>query len=334
MMMRKLFIACLAVLALLYAPVFPVRAAETDNPRLLLSSYTINDGSAEIVTPGIFTLHYTLHNASTVRLVNTVLSYEQRNNFIVPVHGKPNVEYIGAINAERDYNGSFALYIPDNAPSGLCRLDFVFSYNVGDPANHANPSQTSYIYLRILNNPGLNIKQAELSNEVTGAGRRYLFIEYENPGTSDLKNLLLTISGNIDEQQKTQSLPILKAGRSNSIEYPIQFIDAGVQPIDIAISYDDDTGYLQQTQKISLQAHITENEITEISPPGTLPPQGFLTSLLSSFMKNIKNPAFLAILLIITITIAIIVINVMRMRKQAIRKRWYYKNGSQKNGNK
>jgi len=313
------------ITAVLSMPVSQAAAADTDNPRLVLASYVINDGSTDIVTTGAFTLGFTLINTSPIGLANTILTYDQRNSYIVPVHGKANIEYIGGISANQEYSGTLDLYVPEDALTGLHRVDIVVNYNPADPSINSHLSTVFSIYIYISNNPGLGIKQIDLPEVMTDGGRRYLYIEYENPGNIDFRNLRLIIEGNISEQQKTQALPILKAGRSNSIEYPVQFTDTGTQYIDIYISYNDDVGNSYKTPVISKQANISSTEITENEPSVNQRSGGFVTKLFNALLIKIRTPSFLLMLFFAAVAIAAIVIVITRIRRRAIRKKWYYK---------
>ena len=324
--MRKKTIAYIVIIAaILSAPASRATAADTDNPRLVLESYVINEGSADTVAPGVFELGFTLKNNSAIGLVNTILTYEQRSSYIVPVHGRANVEYIGAINANQAFSGTLGLYVPEDAPTGLHRLEIILSYNPADQAINSHLTTAFSIYIYISNNPGLDLKQVELSEAMTDAGRRYLYIVYENPGAIDFRNLQLIVEGNISDQQKTQVLPILKAGRSNSIEYPVQFTETGDQHINVYISYNDDTGNAYQTPVISKQVNITDTGVPDGGSPMNPRPEGYVTKLLNTLMKRVKTPAFLLMLFIAAAAIAAIALIITNVRKQAKRKKWYYK---------
>ena len=329
-MMRKLLSTCIIILVFLSPLSFPARAADTDNPRLILSSYVIDNGLSDSAVPGFFTFNYTLLNTSEIGIANTILTYDQRNSAILPVHGSSNVAYIGSVTAGHEYKGSIELYIPSHIVSGLYQFDIILSYNVGDPSIHAQLSGAFSVYIEIINNPELNLKQVELSAELAG-NRRYLYIEYENPGTNDFKNLQLVIDGNIAEQQKTQTLPILKAGRSNSIEYPIQFTDTGIQYIDIYLSYNDDTGNAYLTPVITERTNITSNSEINDVPPNIQPSEGYMSRLLNSFIRNMKDPTFLLVLFVSIVLIVGIAFIILRMRKHAIRKKWYFKKNNDRN---
>ena len=331
-MMRRILVLSIMILAAsLLLSAIPAFAAETDNPRLIISSYSINGGASDTVTSGRFTLYYTLLNTSTVNIVNAIMTHDQRYSYIMPIQGSSNVEYIGRVNPGRDYHGALELYVPEDAPSGFCQLDVILNYNVGDPGVHSHLSVASTIYIRISNNPELFVKRIELSDEISGGDRRYLYIEYENPGTGDFKNLQLIVEGDIDEQQRTQSLPILKGGRSNSIEYPIQFTGAGIQEVDVYISYEDDAGNTFKTPVVTQQAIIASTWTPDSGSPSSQPQQGYLTGLLSNVRRNLRNPAFLATLVIAFIAAVAIAMMVVRIRRQAIKKNWYYKNSDDKN---
>jgi len=334
MMRKQVFTYFIIITALLLAIVIPAKAAGSGNPWLVLASYDINDGSSETITPGSFVIEYTLQNTSETDLINTILLYDQRNSYIVPVHGSANIEYIGKISANQGHSGKLYLFVPEDAPTGIHRFDITLNYNSEDPAVNYQLTSSFSIYIRISNNPALVLKQVDLSSEVTGGGRRYLYIEYENPGTIDFRNLRLMIEGNIDEQQRTQVLPILKAGRSNSIEYPMQFTDTGTQNIDVYISYSDDAGNTYQTPVVSKQADISDTETTESGNSPGQRQEGYISRLLRILLRNLRTPAFLLALVVTAVAIAAIAIIVARLRKQAIRKKWYYKQSDNKNKKK
>ena len=338
--MRKILTAYIVIIAaLLPALTISVGAADADNPRLVMLSYALNEGESETVVPGMFTLNYTLLNTSSFDLVNTILTYDQKSESIIPVPGRANVEYIGRIGAGREFGGAVELYVPKDIPSGQRRLDIVLSYNVADPSVRSQLSSTISIYINISNNPELNIKRVELSDETSGGNRRTLYIEYENPGTIGFKNLQLFIEGNIDEQQKISSPPILNAGRSSSVEYSVQFTRRGIQDIYVYMTYEDDVGNSYQTPVITRRANIEDSDVVPDSAPDVPQKAGYLSMLISSLRGNMKNPAFLATLFVSVAAIVGIAFVAARSHKRSIRKNWYYKNstggsGDKKNRNK
>ena len=339
--MRKMLTAYIVIIAvLLPALTISASAADTDNPRLVMLSYSLNEGEPDTVVPGVFTLNYTLQNTSSFELVNTILAYDQKNEAIMPAPGRANVEYIGRIGAGREFSGAVELCVPEDIPSRRYRFDIVLNYNVAEPSVHSQLSSTISIYINVRNNPALNIKRVELSDETTGGDRRSLYIEYENPGTVGFKNLRLFIEGNIDDQQKISTPPILDAGRSSSVEYSIQFTRRGIQDIYVYMTYEDDAGNSYQTPVTTRRANI---EYSNAAPDdGSDAPQkaGYLSTLVSSLRGNMKNPAFLATLFVSAAAIVGIAFIVARSHKRAIRKNWYYKNsvngdgGDKKTGNK
>jgi len=324
--MRRYVIAYIVVITvLLSATAVPAGAADPNNPRLLLVSYAINDGSTDTVVPGSFTLNYTLRNTSEIDLENAVLTFSQTDAYIIPMHGRANTEYIGGIHANQDYRGTLTLFVPEDTPTGLHRFEIILNYYPGAQSVHNQITLSYSTFIRISNNPGLDLKQVELSDEIAVGGRRFLYIEYENPGTVDFRNMQLVIEGNITEQQKTQALPILKAGRSNSIEYPVQFTETGIQQIDVYVTYSDDAGNSFQTEVVSKQTDIFSADSTDDRPSAGQRQEGYISRLLNILLRNMRTPAFLLSLVVTAAAIAAITIIIRRIRKQAIRKKWYYK---------
>ena len=198
----------------------------------------------------------------------------------------------------------------------------MLNYTHSDPLIRANLSNSFSIYITVYNNPGLEIKNADLPERVLGSGRSSLYIEYENPGTVDFKNISLIIEGNIEEQQKVQTLSILKAGRSNSIEYALQFTEPGINEIVIYLTYEDNNGKTYQTPVVARQTMV-ETDIygdLEIVPENTSPAE-------ESFLRSImNNSAFLAMILTAAIIVAVLVILItLRVRRWIARKKWYFK---------
>jgi len=330
-MIRNKIIFTLCATVMLSA-MFPVPAAAA-SPRLLMTGYRIEaaaDGGA--VDAGDFILYYTLSNPSAVTVTDAVVSFDQRNTasmpVILPIPGSPNTEYVGSVPAGGEYKGSLALYVPRQSESGICRLDFTLSYSTADSS--ALFSSAFSIYVNIENAVEISVKNAELSNEAASGGRKRLLLEYENPGMRDYKNLTLYIDGNVVEQQKVQMLPILKAGKSNSIEYYIQFTETGEQGISVHIAYDDDDGNSYKTPVISLSAEVSEGGGG--AGQGGTASEGFLTGLVNRMIRIMRTPETVAVILVLIVAAAAVAMIVPRARRKAKRKKWYYKNDNNGNG--
>ena len=327
-MKQKTTIAFIILLALL--PILTISVgASAENPRLVLSSYEINEGQSVTVAPGTFELNFTLRNTSSSNLANTLLSHTQREAAIIPVHGNPNTRFIGSIGAGREYNGVLELHVPEETETGIYQLDFSLSYEIEYSTNRTLLSGSFVIYLQVINNPGIQMTRVDLSDNALGGGRRSLYLEYENPGATDLRNLQLVINADTYDQPRTQPLPVLRAGRNSSVEYTIQLAEAGVHTVEVHISYSDTNGDSQQTPPVSLQVLVDAAELSAAPspPPGTQQPQTGLSSLIA----RMRNPAFFAVVFLSFMAlIVIIVIIARRKRKRDIRKRWYFKNDNQK----
>ena len=325
--MQRKITSLIIIIILLSALMIPAFAADSDGPRLVMTEYTLNTGESDFVSPGNFTLNYVLKNTSSYDFVNTIMYYSQSNAAIVPVPGSTNAEYIGSVRAQNEYSGAIELSIPDNIISGQYRLDLTLNYNNGDPSIHSQLSNVFSIYVNVYNSPGLEIKSANLPERVLSSGRSSLAVEYENPGSTDFKNIRLIIEGNIDEQQKIQQLPILKAGRSSSIEYALQFTEAGANEIVVYFTYEDNDGNSYQTPVIARQTTVEDSSYSDVEITPEITPQPD-----ESFFESVMNsPAFLAMLAVAAIIVVVIVVLIIvRVRKRAARKNWYYKNDNKK----
>lgn len=317
----------IAVISLILSVlVIPASAADTSSLRVMMTAYSIDGSSSGVASTGEFTLNYTLENMSATGITNAAVSYDQKNMYILPVPGSPNNAFIGSIPAGGEYSGSLELYVPKTAQAGICRLDIYLTYNSSSPDINAPISNTFAIYIDIDNSMELEFKKIELFGESAAGEKNRLLIEYENPGLTDFKDMRLVIDGNIAEEQKSQILPILKAGRSNSIEYYLQFTETGEQEISIYITYSDDNGSSFSTPLTKRSAVIHEAEIAASDPAAEDEAGGFVSKLIGTLKKNVKTPEFAAIIVVMLLAASAVAVLIPKWRKHRKKKHWYYKN--------
>jgi hypothetical protein len=322
----SLFIAAVLVIAVMCA--IPASGVVGPNARLLMTGYQIGDGITGTVDTGTFTLHYSLTNHSNSNAVGAVISFEQRGPFvnpvIIPVPGSPNSKYIGNIGAGDTYDGSFEMYVPRHVGPGIYRLDFTVNYGTPALPDTTLLSSSFSIFLSIDNTLELSMLNVQLFSEAASGGRMRLMVEYENPGARDFRNLRLVIDGNILEQQKIQTLPILRAGRRNTIEYYIQFTDTGYQRLGVHITYDDEEGNSFLTPVVTVTAEVPEETVSapvqSVTEPG-----GFVSGVIERMIRVIRTPETIAIIIVLLAATAAAAVLISKARRRAARKKWYYK---------
>jgi hypothetical protein len=101
--------------------------------------------------------------------------------------------------------------------------------------------------------------------------RSLLSIAYENPGMSDIKNLVLNLEGDIAEVEKTVEIGTVKAGVSSFIDHYITPRRAGRQDIEVTMSFEDDEGNTYKTETKTVSIMVNEPAKTPVETPQVTP---------------------------------------------------------------
>lgn len=204
-----------------------------------IRSYEILEGS---LNPGEeITLKVVLENNSKVNAAeNVVLSYEVEGNKVFPIYGEDNQVYIGSIEAAGTKTVEMNLMVAKDY-----RADMVIM-NIGMDYVSAGTIVTNDVTLNI---PAYSLgklvsESVVVASNATIGVSSLVSIRCKNEGTTDISDAKLIIDGNVEEESKEISLPILSAGKTCTQDYYVKFAESGIQTIQLAYQYTDNQGMM------------------------------------------------------------------------------------------
>ncbi|NLT13039.1 MAG: hypothetical protein GXY05_01705 [Clostridiales bacterium] len=287
---------------------------ETASPKVIVSSYEI--GADRVFGGDTFEMTLNLKNTSTDTAANVLLSFTSDANAYVSVTGVPNQLYIGNIAAGDSYTGKLSLKANDALPAGTYNININIEYQDTYSNVYTSPTSVSIPLEQKLN---LSIKSITLPDSVTVNTKALLNVGYENPSNSDLINLVMTLTGDIPEGEKTVSIGNVKAGSSGNVDRYITPRRTGTQEITVSFTFEDASGntYSAPKRTVTLEVRDIADVMATSSPkpadvtggdtPAVTPPKISLNSYWIYFV-------IFGVLLVIVA--AIIVWRILYVRKK------------------
>lgn len=239
---------------------------ETASPQVIVASYDI--GADQVFGGDEFEMTLTLKNTSSDIATNILLSFMSDANAFIAVPGLPNQLYIGNIAAGESYNGKISLKANDSIISGTYNLNLGLQYQ--DVYSNAYASATN-VSIQLEQKQNLSINSISISDTCVLGSKTLLSANYENPGSSDIKNLIANLSGDILETEKTVLIGTVKAGNSGFIEQSVTPQSAGQKKIEVSFTFEDAAGnsYTTPVRSVTLdvQANDSAASVTDNSNP-------------------------------------------------------------------
>lgn len=236
-------------------------------PYIVVSAYDI--GTDKLFAGDEFELSVTLLNTSSeLALSNIMLVYTSMVNAFVPSAGSSNQLHIGEISA----GGSHTCKLKLKSHDSLIKGDYILRMELQYQDDYRNLYATSAdITLPIEQKQKLSMSIISADETCVLGSRSLLSIAYENPGMSDIKNLVLNLEGDIAEVEKTVEIGTVKAGVSSFIDHYITPRRAGRQDIEVTMSFEDDEGNTYKTETKTVSIMVNEPAKTPVETPQVTP---------------------------------------------------------------
>ena len=267
----------------LNAPVKTAVAVEVPTPQVVVTSYNIT--SQHIFGGDNFELSFTLKNTSSATANNVLISFSSESNAFVPGTGTPNQISAGKITSGSTFSGKIGLRANDILKSGIYTLHISlqylgtnYQYQTGNGAPPVNGTASTYssatdISLKIEQPEKMTIKNVTVPETAILGFQTRLSINYENPGATDIKNVIVNLSGDIPDKEKSVQVGGVKAGASGYVEQYITPQKAGQLPLGIILTFQDSNGNSYTTETKSATITVKANDSTQTTPGATSKPR-------------------------------------------------------------
>ena len=237
-----MFVSCFIILFIVLA-ITPITAEATNakliaKPKVLLESYTIEEGN---VMPGeAFHITFVYKNMSTNESITDLLmDCSSIENDIYPVYGKSAQGYIEKLGPGEMAEISLELIASDMLEKVAASLNISLAYS---DSNLAEINNGFAISLPVSLQSSLIIQNYSIPETVTQGTLSRVSVTYENSGTLDVNNIVMHIKKSSESEEILTELGSLAGGEKNFVESYINFSTIGVETINIYFTYQNEDG--------------------------------------------------------------------------------------------
>ena len=288
---------------------------KTSKPKIIVSKY---ESDPLIVMAGQeFDLTMTFMNTHSVKTAQNIKMFltlseetqaddQKSGNVFTPVDSS-NTFYFDSIAPKSTVDKQMRLFVVPDAQSKTYTLTVNFEYE--------DSEGNEYTATELL---GINVKQqAELGlgdiyiPESMEAGMPVsLSFDLYNTGKVTLSNLMVTIEGDVQAQQKSTYLGNLETGNSQYYDGSFTFLTPGTSTVNILVSYDDPSG-----EHYEVPHEFTVNVMEPVIPED-MGMDGMDPSMMEDTNGGMSTSQKIAIVVgIVVVVIIIIVVVVVKKRK-------------------
>lgn len=216
---------------------------KTSTPKIIIKEYA---SDPVIVQAGQeFDLSMTFLNTNTEKPIKNIKAYltidegtEKKGSVFTPVRSS-NTFYIDKMEPKGEIAKNFRFYtIPDASPKTYT-INVNFEYE--DMENNEYKS-TEIVGISVKQITKLDVSEYTVDSFASLYNPIYLNFEMYNTGKVTLSNLMITVEGNFEANQKSTYYGTFSASSTEYYDNMITPIEPGTQELKIIISYEDDSG--------------------------------------------------------------------------------------------
>lgn len=257
-MKRIMTAVIIFVLFFAILPPHAVKAAESSNPKIMLSHYSLDEN---ITSDGETIVHLEFTNLSkTYSFSEILITFTSPNNTVTPVLGDTNQIYIENLEPEETITVDVPVILYETGAQYV-RMDFSFLYTYAESENGTN---YSYIAFTKQGDGNLVITNANIARTTNVGAQTIASVSYTNNSTSTVYNAKIHFSGDIDEE-KVVNLGTVGAGETGYSENYFVFDDIGTKNLNVFLSYENEAGTETSVPGSLYSIQVNEAEVGESS---------------------------------------------------------------------
>lgn len=293
---RRILISAvmLCCLILMDGNVMAAPVSSADSAVLEIDSYEVEEGilhAGEEVT-----LKLAVKNTSSLAdAQNVIITYDAANDMLFPVYGEDNQVYLGTIAAGKTKEVSISLMVSKNYSADFAKLNVEFDYASAGTLVNNNVTLNIPTYVSGM----LSSESVIVANNATVGTNSLVSIRCKNGGTTDISDVKLVITGNVDEESREITLPIIGAGKTCTQDYYVRFTESGIQTLQVAYEYMDAQGTVYTVDGGEYKVNVTTSPVSSESNVVMVGQ----TSGISTIMMQIVLLFIAAVAIIITIVV-------------------------------
>ncbi len=230
-----------------------------NDPQVMISSYEIEDGSLTTGKTNLLTVG--LGNMSNSEAVyNVVITFEFSSKSVIAEYGTSNQMYIERIKPEEVQYVVMPLLALDSVTDDFVTGTLTIGYTAEDRKTYKSVSKIQIP----LNKDKLSIYRTDIPSSALLNEEVRASIIFENTGTSDIYNVMMTVKGSAMEDKSLSLGTVQSSGRKNEEVY-ISFDSVGEQYASVEFTYEDSSGNEYITRSQSQRIDVIEQRETETS---------------------------------------------------------------------
>lgn len=227
-------------------------------PKLIVESYEVVDG--QIAKGEEFTLQIKVHNTNVyANAFNVITTFTTETDNVRLIDMTANQKYDAAIPAGQIVAYEYQCEVMDDYEMDTMIMNFIFSYEDKYGRNYSN---TSMITPKIDKSCVLEINSLAVAEKATVGAKALVNVRYSSTGALPVKNAVMTIDGNIIGGRKEVELSELMNNEQRTVDYYVNFSDAGEQVLTIGFRYEDENGTFYELEHKEFKIEVNNYHAT------------------------------------------------------------------------
>lgn len=205
--------------------------------RIVIDSYNIEKGD---FTPGsTATIAFKLKNiGGNVNMKNIYIQMSSTSG-ITPVYGESNQKYVDMLAAGQTVEVVFKVDVPTTVDAEKAEVILKMEYEASKEEDKSNQAA---VYIPIKNTGELEINNVSVTDSAKVGAKTLISVSYANGSDITLKDAVINIDGNIEDEGTSVELGNIEAGISKYKDMYVTFTKTGEQPVELTLSYKDAEG--------------------------------------------------------------------------------------------
>ena len=227
-------------------------------PKLIIESYEIVDG--QMAKGEEFTIQIKVRNTNLyANAFNVITTFTLETDNVRLIDTTANQKYDAAIPAGQIVAYEYQCEVMDHYDMDTMIMNFSFSYEDKYGRNYSN---TSMITPKIDKSCVLEINSLAVAEKATVGAKALVNVRYSSTGALPVKNAVMIIDGNIIGGRKEVELSELLNNEQRTVDYYVNFSEAGEQVLTIGFQYFDENGTMYELEQKEFKVEVNNYHAT------------------------------------------------------------------------
>jgi hypothetical protein len=267
-------------------------------PEIVLTNYSISEnyvfGEETFITVSFKNMH------TEVPCNAVLISYSSANQSVIPSLGTSNQLFIDSLEAGKEQKIKIPVVIIDKG-DGYASMSFNIEYTVEE----AGVFNTSCYIVFPVGDESVSVRNVNVTTETTVGASSLVSVSFENLLKSDITNVKLMISGDLDDGEASYLIGSVTAWATKYAENYLSFNTPGQKKIKLQLVYSLENGEVKTKDIGEYTINVKEGQnqggSTTPGDPGTeTPKRGFMNP--STILLGLAGALLIAAVAIFVVT--------------------------------